>query len=158
MQQEEIREAWRDARYRIDSKWDSEYLTRLRELQTERRNRLRGQLRLGAALSAVSPFGAMRLVSTDLARTGPVQQEWVEDALNAYLIHLGAYVRDKMRRTSGGTFQGVDLADFSWFTYRDEEPVGECLARNVFPILNLILLAILGFAGAYAAILRYDVR
>lgn len=130
----------------------------MKAFQTERRNRLRGQLRLGAGLSAVSPFGALRLVSTDLARTGLAQQERVEDALDAYLIHLGAYVRDKMRRTSGGIFRGVDLTDFPWFTYRDEEPVGECPARNLFPILNLMLLAILGFAGAYVAILKYDVR
>ncbi len=31
-------------------------------------------------------------------------------------------------------------------------------AANALHILNLALLAILGFAGAYVAILRYDVR
>ncbi len=36
--------------------------------------------------------------------------------------------------------------------------VGECLSRNAFRILNLIILAVLGFVGAYVAILRYDVR
>ncbi len=51
-----------------------------------------------------------------------------------------------------------DASDFVWFTYRDQELLGDCLSRNLFHLLNLVFLAILGFAGAYVAILRYDVR
>ncbi len=50
------------------------------------------------------------------------------------------------------------MGDFSWFSYEDKDTIGECFSRNMFHILNLVLLSVLGFAGAYAGILRYDVR
>jgi hypothetical protein len=105
-------------------------------------------------LSAVSPLGAVSFASMDLARTGFVQQEQIENALNAHLIYLGRFIQEKQ------FFQGENpvLTDFSRFTYQDNETLGECLSRNAFHILNLALLAVLGFAGAYVSILRYDVR
>ena len=119
---------------------------------------MRRQARLAAALAALSPTGAATFVSTDLARNGSLQQEQVENALNAYLGSLGDYVRAKERTSRGRTLDGVDLGDFSWFAFRDTDTLAACLVRNQLHILNLALLAILGFAGAYVAILRYDVR
>ena len=151
-QQEEIR----DAPYKIQTKWDAEYDTHLKALQTRRRNHTHQQQGLSMALSALSPLGVVNFLSMDLTRTGPVQQERIEDALNQYLLYLCQYIQTKQR--SSGIWGIVNLSDFSWFTYQDTERVGECLSRNLFPILNLALLAVFGFAGAYVAILRYDVR
>ena len=142
---------------KIQNKWDAAFYSRLGNLQTERRNQLRKQQRLTMALSAVSPLGAVSFVSMDLARTGHVQQERIEDALSVHLISLNQFVQDK-RRQSLSSFSGVDLTDFSWFTYQDNESFWECLSRNMLHILNLVLLAVLGFVGAYVAILKYDVR
>jgi ABC-2 type transport system permease protein len=147
--------AIQDDLYRINLRWGTEYRSRLWDLQTERRNEMRRQQRMAMLLSAISPFGAVSFASMDLARTGFVQQERIEDALNAYLISLSQYVQDKTRTLARSP---VNLTDFSWFTYRDNEALGESLSRNAFHILNLVLLAVLGFAGAYVAILRYDVR
>jgi ABC-type transport system involved in multi-copper enzyme maturation permease subunit len=138
---------------KIESRWDAEFYARLTRIQAERRNQIRAQQRLAAILSAISPLGAVSFASMDLARTGFAQQEQVENALNAHLIYLGRFIQEKQ-------FQEGDtvLTDFVPFTFQDRETLGECLSRNVFHILNLALLAILGFAGAYVAILRYDVR
>jgi hypothetical protein len=152
------RQVLQDALYKIESRWDAEYHSRLKDMQKERRHQLRRQQRLAALLMAISPLGAVSYASTDLARTGFMQQERIEDAVNAYLISLSQYVQEKTRKALGSTFEGVDLTDFVWFTYQDNDSLGQCLSRNTFPILNLALLAILGFAGAYVAILRYDVR
>ncbi len=141
---------------KIESRWNAKYYARLKDLQTERRNQMRRQQNLAVVLSAISPLGAVSFLSMDLARTGLAQQDRIEDSLNSYLIHLGQYIQEKA--SQGGIFGGVDLSDFSWFTYQDKETVGACLIRNAFHILNLALLALLGFAGAYVAILRYDVR
>ena len=52
----------------------------------------------------------------------------------------------------------VIITDFALFNYQDPDTLSDSISRNLFHILNLMLLAILGFAGAYVAILRYDVR
>ena len=142
----------------INDRWQIEYYARLGNLHSKRYNQMRRQQQLVATLSAISPLSAASFVSMDLARTGLVQQERTEDALKAHIVHLNQYIRDKVRQHTGMYTRGVDLGDFPWFVYRDNEKLRECFSRNVFYILNLILLAILGFAGAYVAILRYDVR
>lgn len=152
------RQVIQDALSKIESRWDAEYHARLGDMQKERRNRLRRQQRIAVFLMAISPLGAVSYASTDLARTGFMQQERIEDAVNAYLISLSQYVQEKTRMALGRTFEGVDLTDFVWFTYQDNDSLGQCLSRNAFHILNLALLAVLGFAGAYVAVLRYDVR
>ena len=75
-----------------------------------------------------------------------------------FKVQLSQYVQEKTRKALGRTFEGVDLTDFAWFTYQENDSLGQCLSRNTFHILNLALLAIAGFTGAYVAILRYDVR
>ena len=138
----------------IFMKWDREYFSSLARIRGERINRAHQRLHLIEILSAVSPFGAVSLASMDLARTGLEQQERMENALSAHLIYYAQFIREKKAQSD----QGVILTDFSPFTYQDSETVGECLSRNAFHILNIALLAVLGFAGAYVAILRYDVR
>ena len=96
-------------------------------------------------------------MTPDVAQTGFTQQEQLENAVAAYLRSLSTYVRKK-RLTPFDDWSEVDLSDFSWFTYQRNDPFSASLARNVYQILNLALLAILGFAGTYVAILRYDVR
>lgn len=156
-EQERLGAAYRQARYKIETRGDAQYFSGLSRLQTEWRDRLRRRSRLVSLFSALSPLGAASFASMDLARTGFVQQERIEDALNAYLISLAQFVRRKNQQ-SFDSFEGMDLSDFPWFTYRDRDTLEACLARNAFAILNLALLALLGFAGAYVAILRYDVR
>jgi ABC-type transport system involved in multi-copper enzyme maturation permease subunit len=146
--QQEILEALR----KIESRWDAEFYARLGRLQEERRNQMRRQQDLAMALSAISPLGAVSFASMDLARTGFLQQEQIEDALNAHLIYLTQFLQEKRFQ------QNPTLTDFSRFAYQDSETFGACLSRNAFYILNLTLLAVAGFAGAYVAILRYDVR
>ena len=151
---QEIREAYG----KIQDRWEAEYRSRTGRLKTERRDRMRSQQRLAMVLSGISPLGAVDVVAMDLARTGIVQQKRLEDALQAHLIYLDQFIRDKYRRPREGTALETSVSDLAWFTYRDDEGLGECLSRNTAHILKLMLLAVLGFAGAYVAILRYDVR
>jgi ABC-type transport system involved in multi-copper enzyme maturation permease subunit len=138
----------------IDEKWDRAYYPRLYGLHTDRENRLQEQGRLVAALSVVSPLGAVNRVSMDLAGTGVVQHEQVETALRTHAADLARFIRQKQ----GESDDTRDLTDLTLFTYENRESVGDSLSRNVLPVLNLALLAVLGFAGAYVAMLRYDVR
>ncbi|OGG54967.1 MAG: hypothetical protein A3F84_27480 [Candidatus Handelsmanbacteria bacterium RIFCSPLOWO2_12_FULL_64_10] len=153
-QRREINEELTGNQNKIQDKWNTRFYAQLRDLNAERRNRTREQQRLATALSALSPLSAVTYASMDLARTGFAQQERMENALYAHLIYLSQYVLQK----PGQYFGGAKLADFSFFSYEDNEAVGECLSRNAIHILNLALLAVAGFAGAYVAILRYDVR
>ena len=141
-----------------ESKWDPGYYRDLLNLQAERRNRAARRHRLLWLFSCVSPLSSVRTFAMDLARTGHVQQEQIEGALSAYLPRLAAYVTSKKRAEGGAIFGGVNLKDIPVFEYRDREDLREPLARNLLPIINLVLFVAVGFWAAYIAIRKYDVR
>ena len=147
---QELRQGIREIR----DKWNLEQQLQEVSLHTERKNQVRQRRGLTMALSAISPLGAVTYTSMDLARTGILQQERIENAVADYRIYLGRFVQEKKSQEREDRI----LTDLSPFMYRDRETVGACLSRNALRILNLALLAVLGFAGAYVAILRYDVR
>ena len=118
----------------------------------KRQNEIQKQNHLARVLAVISPLGAVSFVSMDLARTGILQQERLKKALDRHWSYLAGFMREKRAE------EHPDLSGFVRFDYKDEETVLDCLSRNVFGILNLVLLAVLGFVGAYVAILRYDVR
>ena len=132
--------------------FETEYYSRLRPLMIERRNQVRRQQNLAVTLSTISPLSALNFASMDLARTGTAHQERLENALDAYHQYLGRFWKERHSQDE------VVITDFSMFNYRDPDTLGDSISRNLFHILNLVLLAVLGFAGAYVAILRYDVR
>jgi ABC-type transport system involved in multi-copper enzyme maturation permease subunit len=144
----------RARRQEIDARWDETFYARLKAIQKARRSGLQQRQRLAATLSAVSPLGAATFLAMDLARTGPVQTVRLEEALDGHLAYLAEFVRANRHLPEEDMF----LRDYAAFTYADTETLGACLARNVWSIVNLGLLVVLGFAGAYAAMLRYDVR
>ncbi len=139
---------------RIDTKWDMLFYRRLNNIRLEWQNQMSRQQQLTFMLSAISPFSAVSIASMDVARTSFVQQEKLEDALNTYLIYMAQFIQKKKSQAANQRI----LTDFSLFTYQDDDRLGECLYRNTFHIVNLWLLLILGFTGAYVTILRYDVR
>lgn len=148
------KQALRDGDRRINEKWDAALYPELSALKADSRNQVRRQWRLAALLASASPVGAATLASTDLARTGIAVQERREDALSVHLAYLAGFLREKQAEP----WEEVVLTDFVPFTYRDRETPGACLLRNAIHILNLVLLAVVGFAGAFVAMLRYDVR
>lgn len=151
---ESQRQQFRSRVRRIQEKWDDEFYPRLAAIQSERRNQMRRQSSLARLLSMVSPTGAVSFLAMDLARTGFARLEGVEDALQAHLVYLAGFIREREPHR----WEDPVLTDFVPFEYRDAESGGECLARNAFSLLNLVLLVFVGFAGAYVAMLRYDVR
>jgi ABC-type transport system involved in multi-copper enzyme maturation permease subunit len=139
---------------RIDARSDDVLYARLGSLKRAWRNALHREEGLARVLSSLSPLSAVSMATMDLARTGPAQQEQIETALDGYLIQLADFIHVQQARV----WEDREYRTYPRFTFRPNGSVGECLARNAMNILNLILLAILGFAGAYVAILRYDVR
>ena|GEM_PF-1523171 len=144
----------RDGEREIRDKWDTDYAGRIGGLFANRRNQLRAQQHILTVLSAISPLGAVSHTTMDLARTGLIQQEQIEDAANAYSTYLARYIQ----RKRAAHWENRQMGDFSWFSFKYMDTVGDCLVRNAFFILNLVMLSILGFVGAYVGILRYDVR
>ena len=152
--QDRLREEIMKGLEQIEGRWDRELYTKVRNVRTERRNEMRRQRELTAILSGVSPFGAISFASMDFGRTGLLQHEKLEDAVSEYLEYMSAFITSKMHQPR----EERNLGDFSWFVYSEKEATSEVVARNAFGILNLALLAILGFAVAYVGILRYDMR
>lgn len=133
-------------------KHNERYGSRLLGLYSKWRRQMDARLRAVRLLSALSPLGATDFLTTDLARTGFGKDGRIQRAIISYLPGFQRYLWEK---TSAG--EGP-LTDFERFTFRDREPVIDVLFSNVFSILNLALLAVLGFAGAFFSLLRYDVR
>ncbi len=148
------RQAIRDEDRRIHEKWDAALYPELLTLKAGLRNQVRRQWKLAALLASISPVGAATLASMDLARTGVAVQERREDALSVHLTYFAGFLREKQ----GEPWREAVLTDFVPFSYQDRESAGTCLLNNAITILNLVALAALGFAGAFVAMLRYDVR
>ena len=138
---------------KISRKWDARFYERLKSLQNSRRNQMRSQQGLVVLLSSLSPISPLSFMAMDLARTGLEQLENHESSLAVHHNYLVDFIRTKQSESGDRV-----ITDFVPFKYKDTETLAACLARNLLPILNLALLALLGFAGAYVAILRYDVR
>ena len=149
---DELYGEWMKVNRLANTETEERYYTHLRPLVEKRQNEIQKQNHLAQVLAAVSPLGAVSFVSIDLARTGILQQERLKKALDRHWSYLAGFMREKRAE------EHPDLSGFVPFDYKDEETVLDCLSRNVFGILNLVLLAVLGFVGAYVAILRYDVR
>jgi len=153
-----------DPEREIRAKWRRAYHSQMTQMQEERRNRTHVQQRLATTLAAVSPVSAVTTVTIDLAGNGLVQQERLEQALGVYQDFFVRYIWEKDPQFGGAFgYYGAEgtkptLSDFVPFAYENDDTVGSILGRNAFPFLNLVLLALLGFAGAYLAILKYDVR
>ena len=150
-------ERYRSARHQIEAEQDKAHLREVSALRQAWRDARWTRGRLAYTLSSLSPVGSLDLLCMDLARTGPVQQDQLEDAADAYLTWLNRFVLERQLE-GGGFVEGADLSGFSWFSFESSDTVGECLSRNILAIINLLLLAVLGFAGAFVAMLRYDVR
>ena len=65
------------------------------DLYANRHNQLRAQQGLLTLLSVISPLGAVSYTTMDLARTGLIQQEHIEDDVNTYSVYLARYLHKK---------------------------------------------------------------
>lgn len=153
-QQEKAESVLRAAYKTIREKWNLQYYRSMTDLQAVRHSQMQEQRALLAVLSSLSPLGAISFTSMDLARTGPIQQARIIEVMGPYLVYLDAFIQENLALPS----EIRDLTDFSPFTYRDTDTLADCISRNAFHIVNLVLLALVGFAGAYMALMRYDVR
>ncbi len=131
---------------------DEPYQAALATFRRDRHNRTQRRVNLVTTLSAISPAASLNVIAMDLARTGFHQQMRIEEALSLHQVYLAKYIRQKQGQ------QEPALNDFVPFAYKDSEKLSAVWGRNLMYVLNLALLTVLGFAGAYVAILRYDVR
>lgn len=146
------------------------------QFMEEMRNRKQAQVQLGLTLSRFSPASAFQLAAMQLAGTDVNLKTRYEDAIQTYRQGFVAY-REKKQQEAGGSggiritmdsekgfsFQAprenvsLDLSDMPRFNTPKAQ-----LAEYVLPALIdiglLIVVAMMVFAGAFVAFLRYDVR
>lgn len=150
----ERRRELRLGRSLVEQKWDRVFFERMSAIHQESLNGRRQERRIAELLGSISPLVAARQVTTDLARTGAIQQELIEDRLSVYIRYFSAYVVEK----DTYEWEDRDMSDFERFEAPSDETVAGCLARNTRLILTLLLFPVLGYCGAFVAMLRYDVR
>jgi ABC-type transport system involved in multi-copper enzyme maturation permease subunit len=146
------------------------------KLNEHLRNRQAEQQRLAFILSRVSPSSSFQLAVMNIASTNIDLKARYEDAMNRYREGFNQFV-DKKQKESGGvggiriTFdsdQGfkfdvprergsLDLSDIPKFLDPHGE-VREALGSTIIDVGTMALCAVAGFAFAFVAFLRYDVR
>ena len=121
-------------------------------LHGEWRRRVDDRRRAVLLFASLSPLGATEFLTTELARTGFGRDERLQQAVASYLPYFQHYVWEKTPH------RDTPLSDFERFSFLDRESAADVLVSNVLPVLNLALLALLGYAGAFFSLIRYDVR
>jgi len=136
-----------------------ELMTRIDRMSETRRNSLVRRRSWVKIFSSFSPAGALGFVSTDLARTGFYHQGLVQRAMDGFLHYYADYVWVREPKFWGmDPNETLDLYDFVPLAYRHSDTTAEALARNLPQIINLLVLVVIGFTGAWISLLRYDVR
>ena len=178
------REAYRDARL---PEWMEEDDARRRSIQMEidefsglltedLRNRRAGQVRLGFALSRISPAAAYQLASMTLADTDIEMKARYEDAMREYRTAFLQFVEKKQKETGGsGGFQitvdsnegvkfsmpresgSLDLSGLPAFS-PPRTSIGRLAPGLIVDSGILALYALFAFGGAFLAFLKYDLR
>lgn len=146
----------------MTARWRDEYRTRLRGRAQDRSRQLQRQQQLARVLGGVSPLAATTFATMDLARVGAPQEARLEKAISEYHSWYLEFIWQKEALFKNTRRRRDDpeptLDGFQPFVYQESEPVEAVLSRNLLPFANLLLLGLLGFIGAYVAMLRYDVR
>ena len=144
-------------------------------LQEDVRNRKREQQRLGFAMARVSPVAAYQLAVMDVAGTDMGIKTRFEDALTTYRTTFNEY-RDRKMKAAGsfggmrimfdsergvkidqGREETLDLTDMPQFV-QASVPMAEAVQASIVDLGLLAGAALLAFAAAVIAFLRYDVR
>jgi ABC-type transport system involved in multi-copper enzyme maturation permease subunit len=172
---EEMEWTWAEEDDQSRKKMQAEIDEHARKLREDLRNRKREQERLAFLLSRFSPASAYQLAVMNLAGTDVRVKGRYEDGITAYRTTYNAY-RDKKQRESGSTGGirisvdsnsgikidagrelSLDLSDMPQFSH-PRPTFREVVAASVVDVGWLGLTALLAFAGAFVAFLRYDVR
>jgi len=152
--QKVMRRWWEPEPIRMKGEALQDYRRQVAALIEGRWNQLDRRTRALNLASLVSPLSALRTVTWEIARTGPIQYQKMERALFEYRSYFLDFIWE--RRTSYP--DGPPLSELSPFEYTDSDSLSDVLIRNVAPLVLLGCLSLLGFAGAFVAFLRYDVR
>ncbi len=134
------------------------------QLRADFRNRYNARLTLAMALARFSPAFAFNNATVRLAGTGMDRhQRFLEVVHQTRDRHNAWYWRHYIQRGLGranpekyGEYDG-DLSDFPRLVYRESWPEADVQAAMV-DIGMLALWGLVFFAGAFVALLRYDLR
>ena len=146
------------------------------KLREELRNRKINQERLAFSLSRLSPAAAYQLAAMNLAGTDIAVKTRYEDAMQQYRTNFNAAVEKK--READGSSSGIqirwnsdtgmkislgreggalEVSDLPRFI-PPESSFAQAFAPTILDFGLLGVYALLAFAGAFVAFLRYDVR
>jgi hypothetical protein len=139
-------------------------------------NRKRAQQQLGFTLARFSPAATYQLAAMRLSETDVDLKQRYEQALNRYRQTFNDYTKTKQAESGevGGvrieidtekgitidskrSNEGLDLEDRPFFD-PPRRTLGEVASSITIDFGILSLVTLLGFVGAFAAFVRYDVR
>jgi ABC-type transport system involved in multi-copper enzyme maturation permease subunit len=115
--------------------------------------------RLALSLSRISPASSYQIATTRLAGTDLGMKQRFEEAVSEFATINRKLADEKMApsRNGSGKMEPFDLTQLPQFA-QPKQTLGEVAADVILDVGLLALWALLGFAAAYVAFLRYDVR
>ena len=126
-------------------------------LDAEYRARQLRQQMIAFSLSRISPASALMFASMSLAGTGIEEHQRFLDSVREYRPVWTRWAAAGVLQNMGLTLPKPDLSDMPRHSY-EPESIGDSIKRTIPDFAVLMLLALVFFAGAYVAFLRYDVR
>jgi hypothetical protein len=157
-------------RFEIAGPFEARLRAELARLEEDQQRRKQAQLNLAHNLSRVSPASILSYLMTDLADTGECMKIKFLDAVRAHYANMDRLVfsksyNDTISEGNNGWGFGGDLPG-SGVPKAKDLPLfspsfprrADTLARSLPDIGLLLAYAVLLFAGATVAFLKYDVR
>ena len=160
----EVREAYFLYRRKIFREYDGRRFEQQEKLQEAFQNRYQARLDLAVVFSRLSPAFTLNHACVRLAGTGVERHRRFQKAYQTHIDrHQDWYretrTRDQLRQANPEKYgeYRYDVADYPSFTYRETWPDRD-IQTGLIDVGMLVLWGAVFFAGAYAALLRYDLR
>ncbi|HUX06390.1 MAG TPA: ABC transporter permease subunit, partial [Acidobacteriota bacterium] len=184
MKEEDFRQRSSEVFEAVNNEINKEREEFFAELTREQRRRRQAMLNSATALASISPTSCLDFALHSLSNTGPQMLEMFEESLDNYRRDFMSYAesvaekyeeeadlegmmsvrvgRDKdgyveFTFNEGASDSKLDLAGMPVFAMR-LPGAPQMIARALPWLLALALMAVIFFAAAYVAFLRYDVR
>jgi len=162
----EYRQAYEALRAAVSRAWDEANRiqgAKARVLEEDLSRKEAAQTGLARGLSMISPLADFDYLATDLSSTGVRNQGHLGQLMRTWDRAFGDYSKKKMagfkakNPTADEWNTAIDMSDAPRFRYVEEGLAGRVWAA-LPPIAVLAGFAVMLFAAAYVAFIRYDVR
>jgi len=171
LESEKALEQYNEEKVPLDIEYEKRISSEMRKLDENYKNNKRTQTTWARNLSRISPISSFAYIVSEIAGTGLLERENIEQNARIFQDEVKESVYDKFEQreyhTSGGSSyfssnskDGIKSEEIPvpMMSSYVRKPLAEILQAEWVDIMLLLIFNVLFFAGAFVRFLRYDVR